>query len=114
MRLEGKMKGRLFFFCMRDYEGYITSWCTLSHSFLRHSLLRCPQMLRCLQLHCGPKHFLLAINKHDLNFLLKHISKLGQLICTEKSAGECVLCVFFISFFPLSFKQFQVDGPGVN
>lgn len=28
-----------FFFCMRDYEEYITSWWTLSHSFLRHSLL---------------------------------------------------------------------------
>lgn len=66
------MKWRLIFFCMQDYEGYITSWCTLctlSHSFLRHSLLRCPQMLRCLQLHFGPKHFLLAINKHDLNLL---------------------------------------------
>lgn len=85
-----------------------TSWCTRSHSFLRHSLLRCSQMLRCPKPHTRPTKELRSVCRSDmfellrmtrqstLHLLLKThpILKLGHLSCTEYSAGESPLCVF--------------------
>lgn len=109
------MKGRLiFFFVCEIMRDILQAGVLLATAFSDILCFDVPKCCVASNYTMAPHIFCLQSINTTSTFLLKHISKLGQLICTEKSAGECVLCVFLFLFFPLSFKQFQVHGPGVN
>lgn len=91
---------QLFLYVWEIMRDTCTSWCTRRHSFLRHSLLRCPQMLRCPWPHTQPTNEL-RMEKQACSrpcpLERYHFFKLGHLSHTQLCAAECLLCVFTTS-----------------
>lgn len=110
MRLEGKMKGRLFFFVCEIMRDILQAGVLLATAFSDILCFDVPKCCVASNYTVAPNIFCLQSINTTSTFLLKHISKLGQLICTEKSAGECVLCVFLFLFFPSLLNNSRLMG----